>query len=290
MAASNTALNCALDSKLTFTLGKEPITFRLIPAGNFLMGARGYINSEPVHRVRITRPFYLGIYPVTQAQFAVWAESLNLDYTTGFGDNPRHPASNMDWTQARQWCEWFNSVIESLPVGYAARLPTEAEWEYACASWCETGTDRVYTEYYTGDGSAALSKAGWYGVSDGSGNNTQPNTRDVGRLVSNQFGLFDMHGNVDEWCLDVYRRNTYRYRADSVRNPVAATGTRDSVLVCFRSIRAKQASKVAVAHPGGERGGTTERARPGSLRRPARRRVLFRGWVSKLQIKQMSQK
>lgn len=82
------------------------------------MGARGYSNSEPVHEVSITQPFYFGIYPVTQAQFAAWTESENIEHENEFHGNPNHPAENMDWHQAREWCEWLMTVCNKIPDGF----------------------------------------------------------------------------------------------------------------------------------------------------------------------------
>jgi len=183
------------------------------------MGARGYSNSEPVHEVSISQPFYFGIYPVTQAQFAAWTESENIDHENEFHGNPNHPAENMDWHQAREWCEWLMTVCNKIPDGFRARLPTEAEWEYACGSWCDSTAGRIYTEYHTGDGESALCEAGWFGALSGGGNNSQNNTRVVGQLSANRFGFYDMHGNVDEWCLDVYESDTYRSRPAGICNP-----------------------------------------------------------------------
>ena len=181
------------------------ITFQLIPAGSFRMGHRGeYDDEEPVHWVEITHPFYMGVFPVTQEQFAVWSP----EHKNGFPNNPFHPAENLDWHQAVSFCEWLTGRLpRDVPNGTRADLPTEAQWEYACRA----GTD---TEYYTGDGEAALSEAGWF--EENSGESTHP----VGLKLPNTFGLFDMHGNVDEWCRDTWDSNAYKKRVDGVCDPV----------------------------------------------------------------------
>ena len=193
------------------------MTFQAIPAGRFIMGSRGeYQDEEPSHWVRISRPFYLGTFPVTQKQFACWKP----EHENGFPGQPDHPAEKMDWHEANQFCQWLEKVCANhLPSGHEVGLPTEAQWEYACRA----GTD---TEYYTGDGEAALAEAGWY---DGNANGqTQP----VGLLKENDFGLFDMHGNVWEWCADAWDEHAYRKQFNGVCDP-RVNGVNDA----FRVVR-----------------------------------------------------
>ena len=135
---------------------KISITFSLIPQGSFLMGSRGYDREQPVHRVTITKPFYLGIYPVTQAQFAVWTNVCGIDHNNSFPDKPNNPAESMDWMQAGNWCDWLMEASNQIPEGFRVRLPSEAEWEFACSSWCESSAGRIYSEYHTGDGDSAF--------------------------------------------------------------------------------------------------------------------------------------
>jgi formylglycine-generating enzyme required for sulfatase activity len=180
------------------------MSFQLIEGGSFRMGSRGkYHDEEPRHWVQIAKPFYLGTFPVTQQQFAKWKP----EHENEFANNPHHPAENMDWHEANQYCSWLTTTCrDQLPAGYAAGLPTEAQWEYACRA----GTD---TEYYTGDGEAALAAAGWYA------GNSESKTQTVGQLQGNDFGLYDMHGNVWEWCVDAYDRHAYRKRVNNTCDP-----------------------------------------------------------------------
>ncbi len=168
------------------------------------MGSRGYYHDEePPHLVRITRDFYLGTYPVTQTQFAAWRP----DHENGFPNQPNHPAERIDWREAREYCRWLaESCAASILAGFIAALPSEAQWEYACRAGTET-------EYYTGDGEAALAEAGWY---DG---NSESSTQPVGWLAPNDFGLHDMHGNVWEWCRDAWDAHAYKRRVDGVCDP-----------------------------------------------------------------------
>ncbi len=203
-----TALNPNPPTAVTLELpeGVE-LEFRWIPPGEFLMGSRGeYSDEEPVHLVKITRGFYLGRYPVTQGQFAAWKKS----HENYFPGDLRRPVEQVTWDEAEEYCAWLNDRSQvTWPPGlneFAARLPTEAQWEYACRAGIET-------EFYTGDGESALSAAGWY---DGNSNST---TQPVGCKEPNAYGLYDMHGNVWEWCADVYYADAYKARVDGVRDP-----------------------------------------------------------------------
>ncbi len=185
------------------------LEFAWIPTGEFLMGGYGgRWTEEPRHRVRFDLGFYLGVYPVTQAQFAVFTAARNLNHKNYFSDRPSHPAENLNWLEACGFCDWLHEICsDSIPPGFRASLPTEAQWEYACRAGTET-------EYYTGDGEAALEAAGWFHQ------NSDDSTQPVGQKVANAWGLHDMHGNVDEWCLDEWDAVAYSKRPDGVVDPV----------------------------------------------------------------------
>jgi formylglycine-generating enzyme required for sulfatase activity len=200
--------------------------FRAIPAGRCVMGSRGYLSSEePQHTVVIPPipgredgvAFWLAETPVTQRQFRVWTQSRSYSawrkkagqektHSNYFKDRQEAPAENLDWFAANGYCEWLGSrrwsrearaVLGDTSVQFG--LPLETEWEYACRA----GSD---TEYWSGDGDAALAEVGWFGPDWESG------TLTVGELPANGFGLFDMHGNVWEWCLDPWEEHPYRDR------------------------------------------------------------------------------
>lgn len=125
------------------------------------------------------------------------------------------PVEQVSWEDVTVWCDLIfnNKLIRGVTTAngsdVAVRrigLPTEAEWEYTCRAGSET-------EYYIGDGAAALSEAGWF--VGNSGNQTHP----VGKLAANDFGFYDIHGNVDEWCLDAWDPDAYKKRVDGVENP-----------------------------------------------------------------------
>jgi formylglycine-generating enzyme required for sulfatase activity len=183
------------------------LEFRWIPAGEFRMGARGESpHEEPVHRVRLTQPFYLGQFPVTQAQYA----AFRPDHQNRFPEDSRRLVERVSWEDAVAYCAWLNDrskvVWPSGLEGFTARLPSEAQWEYACRGGTET-------EFHTGDGEIALAAAGWY---DG---NSDRKTQPVGLKAPNAYGLYDMHGNVGEWCADAWLEHAYKLRVDGVCDP-----------------------------------------------------------------------
>ncbi|MCC6128364.1 MAG: formylglycine-generating enzyme family protein [Acidobacteria bacterium] len=191
------------------------MAFRLIPPGEFEMGSRGYGRgdpwnswSEPRHRVRITRPFWLGETPVTQEQFDIWKCAEKVEHEHSFEGQAKNPAENVSWRDAIAYCSWLTKTKrKQLPRGFPlACLPTEAEWEYACRAGADTA-------FCTGDGEDDLADAGWFS------GNSQETTHQTRQKSANNFGLHDMHGNVWEWCHDEWDEEAYRKREDRVRDP-----------------------------------------------------------------------
>jgi formylglycine-generating enzyme required for sulfatase activity len=202
------------------------IRLKLIPAGEFLMGSSkaddpdALDDETPRHRVRISRPFYLGLTEVTQGQYrAVTGQSPSR-----FKGSDDLPVESVSWNEAIQFCNtlsereglkpYYQFGPESQSGGDGYRLPTEAEWEYACRA-------RTTTRYSFGDDPAALDAHGW--VEDNSNNQTHP----VGQKRPNGFGLHDMHGNVWEWCWDGYDAKYYAQSPiDDPRGPPAGASDR----------------------------------------------------------------
>jgi len=186
---------------LTLDLGPGvTMKFVRIEAGTFTMGSPPresdrFIDEDPQRQVTITKPFYLGATEITQAQ---WKAVMNTQpwkgktYAKAGTDNA---ASYISWNDATAFCTTL-----SKKTGRAVRLPTEAEWEYACRA----GTT---TAYSFGDDSSKLGDYAWY---DGNAHyKDEKYAHPVGRKRPNAWGLYDMHGNVHEWCADWYYSDSY---------------------------------------------------------------------------------
>jgi formylglycine-generating enzyme required for sulfatase activity len=271
----------------------------LVPSGEFMMGSKEsaeetaaffnktyggdlvtadiFKDEDPQHRVRITKPFYLGTYHVTRGQFRqfVAATAYRTDAEKGetpgasgwnpdkkeFGFNEKsswrnvgfeqtddHPVVNVSWNDAAAFCTWL-----SKKEGKTYRLPTEAEWEYACRA----GTT---TRYYSGDDPETLAKVG--NVADASLKAKLPDwkytikandgyvfTAPVGKFKPNAFGLYDMHGNTCQWCADWYGPGYYA--ASPVDDPTGPASGNDRVLrggsFDFRPFFSRSANRVGCA-------------------------------------------
>jgi formylglycine-generating enzyme required for sulfatase activity len=203
--------------------GGTSMFFRRIPAGSFRMGSRGFAaEAEPVHRVTITRDFFLGTFALTQEQYRAVARrcpALKDNARPSRFKGQRRPVENVSWHDATAFCAWL-SAWEKLPTAITeVRLPTEAQWEYACPG----GTD---TDYYSGDGEVALAEVAWYGANSGG------ETRRVDeRPETHPFGLHGMHGNVFEWCRDAWDAGAYRKRIDGAEDPEVSPAGDDQARV-----------------------------------------------------------
>jgi sulfatase modifying factor 1 len=179
----------------------------LIPPGEFMMGSpdgdamaawiKDYPDipypaesEEPQHRVKITRPFYLAVHEVTQQQYEKVMGARPWQRTTSVREGPDYPAVYVSHNDAVGFCRRL-----SEQEGLEYRLPTEAEWEYACRA----GTTTVYS---FGDDASKLRQYAWYDKNAWDIDEKYPHR--VGQKLPNPWGLYDMHGNIYEWCQDWY--------------------------------------------------------------------------------------
>ena len=199
-------LSCSISSPNISSLGLPDglvnsigMKFVRIEPGSFLMGQEegGDWDERPVHKVNITRPFCMAVTEVTNAQYEKFdPEHRKLRGKLGFSRDDDEAVVFVSWDDANRFCEWL-----SKKEGKPYRLPTEAEWEYACRA----GTT---TSYHTGQ---ALPKEfhknvrmSWFPDFARSKKDSEVVPLTVGRTQSNPWGIFDMHGNVEEWCYDWY--------------------------------------------------------------------------------------
>jgi formylglycine-generating enzyme required for sulfatase activity len=178
-----------------------PTNLVFIPPGTFMMGSpTNEVDREPIPgivegpqtAVTISRGFWMGKYPVTQGEYLAVIGSNPSAFT---GDTNR-PVETVSWFNATNYCGKLTQrerAAGRISTNSVYRLPTEAEWEYACRAWTSTrfsyGDDPGYTN---------LTQYAWFDVNSGA------TTHPVGQKLPNPWGLYDMHGNVAEWCQDWY--------------------------------------------------------------------------------------
>jgi formylglycine-generating enzyme required for sulfatase activity len=204
----------------------------LIPAGKFTMGSpedeKNRSDDEQQHEVEISKPFYMGVYEVTQGEYEkVMGTNPSWFSATGGGkekvegkDTSRFPVEKVSWNDAVEFCKKLSEMPEEKRNGPMYRLPTEAEWEYACRGGASV------KPFHFGD-SLSSTQANFDGNYPYGGADKGPyleRTTRVGSYDANAFGLYDMHGNVWEWCADWYDKDYYKTspRKDP---PGPATGT-----------------------------------------------------------------
>ena len=203
------------DKTITNSIG---MTLERIPAGEFLMGATdtdpgGREDEKPQHRVRITQPFYMGAYEVTQGEFQA-VMRLNPSFFSNEGplkdslkefDCSRFPVDGVTWYQAEEFCRRLSELSAEKEAGRVYRLPFEAEWEYSCRA----GTTTVF-HYGNTLSSIQANFKGSYPFGDAGKGPFLSRTATVGSYAPNAFGLYDMHGSLNEWCTDKFQRDYYR--------------------------------------------------------------------------------
>ena len=168
--------------KMVRILNSLSVDMVLIKKGTFMMGDKG-----EQKKVTIKNDFYMGKYPVTIAEYMHFIKDTKKDDSREWKEEQyNHPIIEISWEDATDYCKWLSAKTEE---NY--RLPTEAEWEYSCRA----GTK---TKWSFGDDESELEKYAWYNK------NSDRKTHEVGKKDSNPWGLYDMHGNVWEWCEDWY--------------------------------------------------------------------------------------
>jgi len=204
----------ASSEALSNTVG---MSFKKIAPGKFMMGAPetesgSRIDERPVHQVEITRPFWLGVYEVTQAEY-LKVTGANPSFFSADGDgrakvqsldSGKLPVEQVSWEDAIAFCEKLSALPEEKAAGRVYRLPTEAEWQYACRA----GT---VTPFHFGDamGSADANINGNFPYGGAPRGVFLGRTAPVGSYRPNAFGLYDMHGNVAELTADRYGRKYF---------------------------------------------------------------------------------
>ena len=192
------AIDLEGDKHWQWPSGGNTMLFSLIPAGEFMMGSDYYhwtSNERPVHKVKIIRPYYIGMTEVTQYQWEAVMGTRPWEGQAYIIENKDVPATFVSWYDAKDFCARLTKMTD-----YTVRLPTEAEWEYACRAG-STG------RYFFGDSTADLGDYAWYEVN--AEHVGEEYAHVVGQKRANDWGVFDMHGNVREWCEDWYDAGYY---------------------------------------------------------------------------------
>jgi formylglycine-generating enzyme required for sulfatase activity len=232
--------------EITNSIGMKLV---LIPKGTFFMGSPpdeiGSQDYERLHEVTISRDYYMGVHEVTQAQYKkvmgknpsyfqgdkVAIRHLRTNRVVKDVDSSNHPVEQVSWGEAVEFCERLSALPEEKKAGRVYRLPTEAQWEYACRAGSTTaygcGKDRSLFDH------------AWYEI------NSQDQTHAVGQKKPNAWGMHDMHGNVWEWCSDWYDAQYYTQSPkDNPEGPKRGSGRvarggcwRDPAVLCRSAFR-----------------------------------------------------
>ena len=172
------------------------LTLAAIPGGSFVMGSPPdfpYEEERPLHKVTV-HPFWIGIFPITQSQ---WVHVMGDDNNISRFKGPNLPVDNVNWLDALAFCQWLTDHTD-----HEFQLPSEAQWEYACRAG--TTTPFHFGETITTD---VVNFQGEFVFGNAPKGLYRHVSTPVGSLPPNAFGLYDMHGNVFEWCADPWHKN-----------------------------------------------------------------------------------
>jgi len=174
-------------------------SFVLIEPGSFIMGDEtGSKFERPVSEVTITEPFFIGARPVTQVEWTAVMKNNPSKFSEGWSAGLR-PVEMVSWLDCMSFIAKLNEMDQGEKLGLVGswRLPTEAEWEYACRAGS-------LTRWFHSDADGELDEVGWHAGNSGA------TTREVGQKKANGWGLFDVHGLVGEWCSDLWNNDNLR--------------------------------------------------------------------------------
>ncbi len=219
---------CALRKPGAVLVNSIGMRLAFIPAGSQWMGAPeneegSFANERPRHEVILSRPFHLGVFPVTQFEYEMimGEDPSHFHPTSGFG--PFHPVEDVTWDEAGAFCKRLSNLPGERKAGRVYRLPTEAEWEYACRA----GTTTPF--HFGASLNSSLANFGGSQVyARDEPNSTRGMTTPVGSYPANPFGLYDVHGNVWEWVHDFYSPNYYVHQP--MKDPTGPAQGTDHVL------------------------------------------------------------
>jgi len=190
--------------RMTLTVNGIEYAFRWCPAGTFMMGSPASepyrVAAERQYEVTLSRGFWMLETEVTQQ---MWASVMGDNLSFFYNRDPKHPVACVSWDECREYIKKLND-LKVAPAGFTFSLPTEAQWEYACRA----GTT---TAFHVGD--RLTEQQANVGRNIGQ-------TSEVGKYPANDWGLYDMHGNVKEWCADWYGD----YPHGAVTDPVGYVG------------------------------------------------------------------
>jgi formylglycine-generating enzyme required for sulfatase activity len=189
------------DKNLTFTVNGIQFEMVFVDSGTFLMGCSNekkdcYNNEMPAHKVTLSNFYYIGKYEVTQKLwYAVMKNTIQQQHKLAsavsvFGEGGDLPMYYINYNECIEFCGKLNKLLSNqLPKGYKFRIPTEAQWEYAARGGKKSNG-------YKYSGSDSIGEVAWYDRNSGN------KTHEVGIKTANELGIYDMSGNIGEWCQD----------------------------------------------------------------------------------------